>query len=86
MISTFLEDLRHDKDAIKIAAQTCANPLLPKWQDGHGWSPVYPTDDPKYGPIINPRYKSYATDKLEKVREGLAVQGCNFLTDCGISK
>ena len=85
-ISTFLEDLRNNKDAIKIAAQTVANPLLPKWQDGHGWSPVYPTDDPQYGPLINPRYKSYATERLDHIREELSVQGENFLTDFGISK
>ena len=86
MINTFLEDLRQDKDAIKLAATACANPLIPRWQDGHGWGPVYPTDAPKYGPVINQRYKSYATDKIAKIREELRLQGENFLGDCGINK
>ena len=85
-LNVFLEDLRANKDAIKNAAMPSANPLAPKWQDGHGWSPVYPTDAPKFGPVVNKLYKSFAVDELNKIRQELRVQGENFLIDCGISK
>ena len=55
-LNIFLEDLRNNKDAIKLAANACAHPLVPKWQDGHGWGPVHPTDAPKDGPVINKLY------------------------------
>ena len=47
---------------------------------------MHPTDDPQYGPLINPRYKSFATERLNRIREELSTQGEGFLTDCGISK
>ena len=47
---------------------------------------LYPTDTPKCGPVINPRYKAYATDKIDNIRAELRLQGANFLADCGINK
>ena len=85
-LNVFLQDLRENRDAINMAATTSANPLAPQWQDGHGWSPVHPTDAPKVGPVINKLYKSMAVDELDNVRKELSMQGENFLIECGISK